>query len=212
MTRPLKRPSGPQPMLWFSMIAMAVLLLALGVLFALQQTGTEPLPISDKPITPIKITAPTRTGERPVELYFMDRQEPLLVRETRWIPEGESLESLVRYAVAALAGGTTDELLISPLPENTRLLGSFYQPEYKRMILDMSLECVEQQPGDTFSEWATIFALTNTVAGLSPDIQEVLLLCEGKPIKDTPGNWDWSLPYKPDNTFVRYRPSTASDS
>jgi len=203
-----REPRAPQPVLvWATLVLLVVLILAIGVLLLLRQAGQEAPVVARSPLASAEGPVVEHPGQAAMHLYFLSRKEPLLVEEVRWIPEGGDLEGMITEAVAALAAGSTDEALLSPLPPGTRLLSCYYEPEEKCAVLDLSAECVDGQPGDTFSEWATIYALVDTVASLSPRIEQVLLLCEGDPVRKSPGNWDWLYPFKPDMTFVRYRPS-----
>lgn len=210
MHRP-PHPTTPQPLLWTTLVLLVVLVLALGVLYLLRQSAPEVRPtatvaVSGHGLEPL----PQRPGQQSITLHFLSREEPLLVREVRWVPADESLENLISLTVALLVAGSTDETLISPLPAGTRLLSCFYEEQKRRAVLDLSSHCVEGQAGDTFSEWATLYGLVNSVASLSPGIEEVLLLSEGEPVEESPGNWDWSFPFAPDATFVRYRASDSS--
>ncbi|MBE7561161.1 GerMN domain-containing protein [bacterium] len=206
--------NGPaEPLLWTTAVLLLVVLLAVGVLFILRLAAPQVQPTASLTVASPEPAGPVRRpGEQAITLYFLSREEPLLVRETRWIAEEENLENLISLAVAALAAGSTDESVVSPLPAGTRLLSCFYHEEKRMAVLDLSSECLDGQPGDTFSEWALIYGLVNSVASVSPKIEEVLLLCEGEPVEDSPGNWDWSYPFRPDMTFVRYRPSGSSQS
>ncbi len=210
------RPSGSgQPLLWTTAVLLMVLVVALGVLFILRHTSPAVEPTAIRTVTaPAGEEAQRRPGEQAIALYFLSREEPLLVKETRWVPEDPNVENLIALTVAALVAGSTDDSLVSPLPAGTRLLSCFLQEEKRLAVLDMSSECVDGQSGDTFSEWAVIYSLVNSVASISPRIAEVLLVCEGQPVQEpfqeNPGAWDWSFPFQPDMTFVRYRPSSSS--
>ena len=203
---------APQPvLLWATLVLLVVLVLATGVLLLLREAGPDRPVVGGSQFVAVQGGAMDHPGQQTFHLFFLSRDEPLLVEEVRWVPQGGDLETLITQTVAALAADSTDEALISPLPPGTRLLSCFYEDESRRAVLDLSAEVLEGQPGDTFSEWATIYSLVNSVALLSPRIDEVLLLCEGDPVRRSPGNWDWLYPFKPDTTFVRYRPSQGSE-
>lgn len=145
-------------------------------------------------------------GTTPAQLYYFDPERDSLVRQPVSLPlrqRPENLPALVRLAWKRLAGPASLPGLVSPLPEGSEIESVFVDEAPACLYLNLNQAHFRDHPGGTIEEWATLYAIVNTVCSLSPSVEQVFFLREGRLVREGPGGWDYSRPYRPDETLVR---------
>jgi len=113
-----------------------------------------------------------------VTLYFSDANERFLLPEKRYVPKDVSPELQAHEIVKALIEGSKTGL-INTFPDKTELLKIRMEgPE--TALVSFGHNLVENHPGGSASEMATIYSLTNTLIVNMPEIKKVKILIDGK--------------------------------
>ncbi|MFB3785941.1 MAG: GerMN domain-containing protein [bacterium] len=188
-------------------IALSVLLAAslatAGFLYWQLESQSDPIPIPPEVIENEK-AAPAFTNGITIDLYFLTMDHTQFAVEKRLILEPSSITGRIRQAMEELLRGTLSKNLIAPIPEQTKLQSVFFNEMDGRAYISFSKELIANNPGHALSEWAAIYSIVNTAAAQSAAVKEVQILVDGEIINSDNTLWDWSLPFQPDPTFVRY--------
>ena len=113
-----------------------------------------------------------------VTLYFSDANERFLLPEKRYIPKDASPEGQAQEIVKALIEGSKTGL-VNTFPEKTELLKIRIEgPE--TALVSFGHNLVDNHPGGSAGEMATIYSLTNTLIVNMPEIKKVKILIDGK--------------------------------
>lgn len=140
-----------------------------------------------------------------IDLYYLSPDHSQLIKETRLVLRSGAITDRIRKALDELLKiNKAPSNLIAPIPEGVILQSVFWSELDGRAYVSFSREIIDNNPGHALSEWATIYSIVNTVAAQSAAIKEVQILVEGEIVSSPKMNWDWSLPYRPDFTFVHY--------
>ena len=83
------------------------------------------------------------------------------------------------------------------MPEGTRTLGAFVNPEDQSVVLDFSQELVTGHPGGSAAEVATLTSILRTVALNFPGTRSCVILIEGAQVETLAGNLDMIRPFDP---------------
>ena len=140
-----------------------------------------------------------------IPLYFQTLEQTQLVRVSRQVEPADTVPERAKVALQELLAGPRSRGLITPIPKGTELISAFWDKTNQRIYANFSDALIENHPGHTLSEWATIYSIVNTVVAQTPQIEEVQILVNGQPIREDRFNWDWSLPFKPDELFLEYQ-------
>lgn len=139
----------------------------------------------------------TVAGDRAVVLVFPEWDASGYVTEERQIPSrdrpGEDLLVLLRD----LCEGPRISGAISALPQGTRALAAFVNPEDQSAVLDFSQELVTGHPGGSAAEAATLTSILRTVALNFPGTRRCVILVEGAQVETLAGNLDMVRPFDP---------------
>ena len=133
-------------------------------------------------------------GSRAVTLYFADRQQEILLTETRLVAIGQEIVEQIEQVIGALLAGPEGDG-VSTIAEGTRLLNAFYDSETATLYLDFSSELVAGHPGGSSAEYFTIAALIRTVSENFPEVQAVQILVEGLQVGTIAGHIDAYKPF-----------------
>jgi len=133
-------------------------------------------------------------GSRAVTLYFADKEQAVLLTETRLIAIGQEIVGQIDQVIGALLDGPRGNG-VNTIAEGTRLLNAFYDSETSILYLDFSSELVAGHPGGSSAEYFTIAALIRTVSENFPEIQAVQILVEGLQIGTIGGHIDAYKPF-----------------
>jgi len=113
-----------------------------------------------------------------VTLYFSDTNERFLLPEKRYVAKENSSEGQVQEIVKALIEGSKTGL-VNTFPEKTELLKVKMEGQ-ETALISFGRNLVENHPGGSTSEMATIYSLTNSLIGNMPSIKKVKILIDGK--------------------------------
>ncbi len=176
-----------------------------GYLF-LQLESQEPqitLPVLPTPIVqePVRESESLRVSSN---VFYLTNDYTQLESEKRMIPNSDSLAERIHSVLKELMRKPISTNLINPIPEGTEVQNVFWNEEEGRAYISFSKELFRANDIHSLDEWAIIYSIVNTVAEQSPRIKNVQLLLEGQIIENSYLTWDWSLPFSPDKTFVRY--------
>ncbi len=152
------------------------------------------------------VSPPSLEGSTPARLYYFDPQRDSLVRLPVSLPvrqRPENLPELVRVAWERLGQHGAPPGFVSPLPEASEIVSVFVDAPRGALYLNLNEAHFRNHPGGTIEGWATVYAIVNTVCSLSPSIEQVFLLRQGRLVREGPGGWDYSQPFRPDETLVR---------
>jgi spore germination protein GerM len=137
------------------------------------------------------------SGDRSVVLVFPEWDASGYVTEERQITSrdrpGEDLMNLM----TALCQGPKISGAISAMPQGTRALGAFVNPENQAVVLDFSNELVTGHPGGTSAEAATLTSILRTVALNFPGTRDCVILIEGAQVETLAGNLDMERAFDP---------------
>lgn len=137
------------------------------------------------------------SGDRAVVLVFPEWDASGFVTEERQITSrdrpGEDLLGLL----SVLCEGPRISGAISALPEGTRALAAFVDPEDQSVVLDFSSELVTGHPGGSRAEIATLTSILRTVALNFPGTRRCVILVEGAQVETLAGHLDMIKPFDP---------------
>ncbi len=188
----------------FLSILLSAALLASGYLYWQLETTPAPLPIPEieKISNPTPIESDTSIE---IELFYLTLDHNQFVIDTRRVLKADTISGRIRRAIEELLNTQKNPVnLIAPIPEGTQLQSVIWSDSDNRVYISFSKELIENNPGHALSEWASIYCIVNTVAAQSTAVEDVQILVDGETIDNPSLNWDWSRPYQPDFTFVRY--------
>jgi len=138
-----------------------------------------------------------KAGDRAVVLVFPEWDASGYVTEERQIPSrdrsGEDLFGLL----TVLCEGPRISGAISAMPQGTRALAAFVDPQDQSVVLDFSQELVTGHPGGSAAEVATLTSILRTVALNFPGTRSCVILIEGAQVETLAGNLDMIRPFDP---------------
>ncbi len=136
-------------------------------------------------------------GDRAVVLVFPEWDAGGYVTEERQIPSrdrpGEDLYGLMRV----LCEGPEISGAISAMPEGTRALAAFVNPDDQSVVVDFSQELVTGHPGGSAAEAATLTSILRTVALNFPGTRSCVILVEGAQVETLAGHLDLVRSFDP---------------
>jgi hypothetical protein len=135
------------------------------------------------------------TGFRSVRLWFVARSGDSLVSEPREVIEQTGLHERVAVLVDELARGSAQGHL-SLLPAGTAVR-HVYLDENGRLTLDLSAAFRSGFRGGAGAEELAVAALVRTLADGLPEVQRVLIVCEGTPLASLGGHLPLDRPLDP---------------
>lgn len=134
------------------------------------------------------------------ELYFSDANERFLAAEIRFIPRGQSPAEQVTEVVNALLEGPKTGL-VRTIPEKAKLINVRVDANGTATI-NFDTIFIEQHPGGSSSEIATVYSLANSIARNVPGVKRVKILVEGKEMDTLKGHVDARRPFSPNMDLV----------
>lgn len=133
-------------------------------------------------------------------LYFSDSNERFLAAETRFISRANNQSAQVAEIVNALIEGSHAGL-VRTIPEKSRLINTRVDSNGVAVI-NFDSAFVENHPGGSASEIATIYSLTNSITRNIPAIKKVKILVDGKEQETLKGHIDARYPFAPNMDLV----------
>jgi hypothetical protein len=136
-----------------------------------------------------------------VQLYFSDSNERFLVPEQRIIPRPKSLNGKAEELVRALMEGPKTNL-VRTLPEGLKLQSVTVDKNGTARV-SFNRKLIDDHPGGTASEMATLYSMANTLALNLQEIKRVKLLVDGKEFTTIKGHVDTREPILPDRDLIK---------
>jgi hypothetical protein len=177
-----------------AVLVVAFLLAAtvMGLLVArrVQQSQVPPPPPAAQPLA----------SSRVVALFFASPAADGLVREGREIGACDDEDACVQSVLHELLNGPVGDYEATlpesaPLP-TVKILGDL-------AVIDLSQELVNELPGGSAGELATVYSLVNTITVNFPGLQRVQLLVAGQKATTLKGHIDISEPLEQDLSMER---------
>ena len=156
--------------------------------------------LSDTIFPPDAEQAAAKREKREVVLYFSDANERFLIPEKRLVPKGKDAAAQAREIVLALIEGPKLGA-IRTVPAGSKLQG--VRIADGTAVLNFDNAFIEQHPGGTASEVATVYSLANTLSQNLPDIKRVRIQVGGKDVSTIKGHVDLREPISPNKDLVK---------
>ena len=156
--------------------------------------------LSDTIFPPDAEQAAAKREKKEAVLYFSDANERFLVPEKRLVPKGKDAAAQAREIVLALIEGPKLGA-IRTVPAGSKLQG--VRIADGTAVLNFDNAFIEQHPGGTASEVATVYSLANTLAQNLPEIKRVRIQVGGKDISTIKGHVDLREPISPNKDLVK---------
>ncbi len=176
----------------FASIVGIVLLLVMG------PNDTQNRPKNQQTMRP---TAMERSQNRPVHLYFADKDSRYLMAENRVLKSLQDPEFFARSIIDALIKGP-QQGLVRTLPAATAIRAIFVTQE-GICFVDLTLTVADYHPGGIHSEWLTIYSIVNSLVLNVPQIKAVKILINGTEAKTLAGHIDLQFPIKANMLLIR---------
>ena len=194
------------------LVALVLLVIVGGTFLYFQFKKSTPVGAISAPGTSIRVSEPGEQApveRKSISVFFLATTHLKLVSESREIIVSKTLAQMAKASLNLLFSGPESNDLKATISQEAQVLATFYQPDEKRMYVDLNATFFRKIPGHTLSEWAAIYSVVNTVCSLSENIESVAFLEEGKPVEQSTGNWDWRRPFYPELAWTQF---TRSDS
>ncbi len=136
-----------------------------------------------------------------VQLFFSDTNERFLVPEKRFIARPKTLNGQAEGLVRALMEGSRINL-VRTLPEGIQLQ-SVTVDKNGTAHVSFSRKFIDDHPGGTASEMATLYSLANTLALNLQEVKRVKLLVDGREFTTIKGHVDTREPILPDRDLIK---------
>lgn len=112
-----------------------------------------------------------------ISLYFQNKETKELQVETRYVDSKNLLNNPYSMLINLLLEGTSLETLESPIPKETKLIGTMLENDC--LVVNLSKEFIENQSGDATIKMNSIYSIVNTVTELK-EVSSVKILIEGE--------------------------------
>jgi len=156
--------------------------------------------LSDTIFPPDAEQAAAKRERKEVVLYFSDANERFLVAEKRLIPKGKNAEAQAEEIVKALIEGPKLGQ-IRTIPAGAKLQRLRIADGTATLNFDNPF--IEQHPGGTASEVATVYSLANTLTQNLTEIKKVRFQVGGKDVTTIKGHVDLREPIFPNKDLVK---------
>ncbi len=121
-----------------------------------------------------------------VTLYFSDANERFLIPEKRYLAKRKTADQQAGEIVKALLDGSKTEK-VNVFPAEVQLK-DLKIDKNQTALVDFSRSLVQNHPGGSTSEMATVYSLTNSLTANIPEIKTVRILIEGQAIDSLKGH------------------------
>lgn len=156
--------------------------------------------LSDTLFPPDAQEAAAKRERMDVVLYFSDANERFLVQEKRLIPKGKNTVAQAEEIVRALVEGPKLGN-VRTIPAGARLQG--IRIADGTAVLNFDNPFIEQHPGGTASEMATVYSLANSLSQNLPDVKRIRIQVGGKDVTTIKGHIDLREPVTPNKELVK---------
>jgi len=128
-----------------------------------------------------------------VTLYFSDANERFLVPEKRFIGKSKTpVQQAGEIVKAILDGSKTGKVNTFPLEVKLKDLKI---EKNQTAFVSFSKSLVQNHPGGSTSEMATVYSLTNSLTANIPEIKSVRILIEGQEVDSLKGHISLKQPF-----------------
>lgn len=128
-----------------------------------------------------------------VTLFFSDENERFLVPEKRFVAKQKEPQAQGAEMVKALLAGSKTGL-VNTFPEKVDLKEVRLEGK-DTLVVNFGEDLVENHPGGSTAEMATVYSLTNTLTTNLPAIRKVRILIGGKSRESLKGHIGLSEPF-----------------
>lgn len=156
--------------------------------------------LSDTIFPPDAEEAAAKRERKEVVLYFSDANERFLVAEKRLVPKGKNTAAQAEEIVKALIEGPKLGQ-IRTIPAGAKLQGVRIADGTATLNFDNPF--IEQHPGGTASEVATVYSLVNTLTQNLTEIKKVRFQVGGKDVTTIKGHVDLREPIDSNKDLVK---------
>jgi spore germination protein GerM len=156
--------------------------------------------LSDSIFPPDAQEAAAKRERKEVVLYFSDANERFLVAEKRLVPKGKNTTAQAEEIVKALIEGPKLGQ-VRTIPAGAKLQGVRITDGTATLNFDNPF--IEQHPGGTASEVATVYSLVNTLTQNLTEIRKVRFQVGGKDVTTIKGHVDLREPIDPNKDLVK---------
>ena len=156
--------------------------------------------LSDTLFPPDAQEAAAKRERKEAVLFFSDANERFLVQEKRLIPKGKDTAAQAEEIVRALVEGPKMGS-IRTIPAGARLLA--VRVADGTAVLNFDNPFIEQHPGGTASEVATVYSLANSLAVNLPEVKRIRIQVNGKDVTTIKGHIDLREPITPNQDLVK---------
>lgn len=139
------------------------------------------------------------TNVQNIVLYFSDEQAMGLVAENRKIQISNNVP-LERYIVEELIKGPQNKSNLATIPPETKI--NDIKTKDGVCQIDLSGDIISKHPGGSTGEIFTIYSIVNSLTELSPKIQKVAFLIDGKKQTEYKGHIDLSILFERDESLI----------
>lgn len=154
---------------------------------------------------PAPATPPAAGGQptrRDVTLFFERNDDDALGGETRPILLSDSIVDQAKQIVSELVAGPHDKGLLPTIPQETRVLG-LYLDRSGTAYVDLSDEFVNEHPGGSSDELATVFSIVDSLTYNLPEVRRVRFLVGGEERDTLASHLDLRRAYLKDMSMVK---------
>ncbi len=138
---------------------------------------------------------------REVFLYFADRDGDFLIGESRKIEKKKDPKDEAKAVINELIKGSKRGW-IPTLPPRTKCLSVQFDPR-GRAIVNFNKALAKDHPGGSSGELLTVYSIVNSLTRNFPQIKEVQILIDGKPIETIAGHLSLRQPLPPKPDLVK---------
>ena len=150
---------------------------------------------------PIRPAAMEPSQNKPVHLYFADKESQYLIAENRVLKSPQDPEFYARNIIDALIKGP-QQGLVRTLPVATAIRAIFVTQEGVCFV-DLTSAVADYHPGGIQSELLTIYSIVNSLVLNVPQIKAVKILINGTETKTLAGHIDLQHPIKANMLLIR---------
>ncbi len=145
---------------------------------------------------PVDMDAMKKKERQPFNIYFSDAQERFLVSEKRFVFKEEDPALQAREIIGALLDGSKTGQ-VNTFPDDVALKDVRLDKDGTAHV-SFSKALIQNHPGGSAAEMATIYSLTNTLTANIPAIKAVKLLVDGKELPSIKGHISTQKAFLPD--------------
>ncbi len=183
-------------------ILLVFCLAGIGYLFLLVDDPMTGLADPDMASPTPNPNLPSDITRTEIDVYFPTNDYMKLKSETRSVEQPASIEERVTVSLDELLKGPRSRELIQVIPTGTKVQSVFWSEPDSLVVVSFSQELLQNKPSHSLGEWALIYSIVNTIVSHSTAIENVNLLVDGHVAEARNTHWDWTSPFRKENTFV----------